>query len=315
MKHINLLLVCLVLSACASRGGVPQVPVDMTLKQVTPHVWYVQGVAGIATDNHGFISNSVVIETADQVVVFDALGTPALAKMLLAQIKEKIGKPVTRVYASHYHADHVFGLQAFKEQGAKIYGPEGAQKYIFSEGAENRLNERRKSLAPWVNAETRLLAPDVYIKEDETVTLGGVDIEVKTFGSAHSHADLALYVKQDAVLISGDLIFAGRIPFVGGNEIAHWIAKLDELREIPAKWVIPGHGAAFQDKAQGMSLTRNYLTFLYKGMKGAVDNMLSFDESYKALDWSEFSSLPAFDRANRGNAYRIFLAEEAASLN
>lgn len=314
MKRLLIMLLCLVTAACAGRDS-KMVPVDMTLKQVSPHVWYVQGVAGIATDNHGFISNSVVIDAGQELVVFDGLGTPALAEMLLQKIDQQFGKPVTRVYVSHYHADHVFGLQAFKARGAKIFGPQGAQKYIFSEGAEGRLNERRKSLAPWVNAQTYIVEPDTYLAKDQTVRIGELDIDIMTFGSAHSHADLALYVKQDKVLVSGDLVFVGRIPFVGGNQISHWIEKLEQLREVPADWVIPGHGAAFQDKRKGMALTHDYLVFLYQSMKAGAEDMLPFDQVYQSVDWSRFSSLPAFDRANRGNAYRVFLAAEADSLD
>jgi len=314
--HIIVFLLSMMLSCVSfAQQDSETPPVDMQLVKLTPHVWYVKGQAGIATDNHGFISNSAVIETEDEAIVFDALGTPALAQMLLDLIRQKINKPVKRVYVSHYHADHVFGLQVFKQIGAEIMGPEGAQQYIFSTGAENRLNERRESLKPWVNKDTRLIEPDSYIKQDQTVRAGKLDIQIITFGAAHSHADLALYIEQDQVLLSGDLIFVGRIPFVGGNEIARWIEKLDQLESIPAKWIVPGHGEAFQDKPKGMALTRDYLTLLQQSMQHAVGEMLSFDEAYKAVDWSRFASLPAFDRGNRGNAYRIFLSMEASSLD
>ncbi len=61
----------------------PPATVEMTLKRVSEHVYYAQGEAGIATENQGFISNAGVMVTGNGVVVFDSLGTPALAELLV----------------------------------------------------------------------------------------------------------------------------------------------------------------------------------------------------------------------------------------
>ena len=61
--------------------------VDMEVKKVSEHVYYVEGIPGIATDNEGFISNAGFIVTNDGVVVFDSLGTPSLANKLVQKIK------------------------------------------------------------------------------------------------------------------------------------------------------------------------------------------------------------------------------------
>lgn len=61
-------------------------------------------------------------------------------------------------------------------------------------------------------------------------------------------------------------------------------------------------------------MTLKYLNFIRENMRKAVDDMLEFDEAYKAIDWSEFSQLPAFDAANRRNAYQVYLSMEAELL-
>ena len=43
-------------------------------------------------------------------------------------------------------------------------------------------------------------------------------------------------------------------------------------------------------------------------MGAAVDELTPFDEAYAATDWSEFKDLPAFDAANRRNAYQVYLS-------
>ena len=49
-------------------------------------------------------------------------------------------------------------------------------------------------------------------------------------------------------------------------------------------------------------------------MARAVRDLVPFDEAYRNTDWSRYEKLPAFDASNRGNAYRIYLDEEARSL-
>jgi hypothetical protein len=39
-----------------------------------------------------------------------------------------------------------------------------------------------------------------------------------------------------------------------------------------------------------------------------------FDDAYRAIDWSRFARIPAFDAANRGNAYNTYLLLEKESL-
>ena len=126
--------------------------VDMQLKQVTEHVYFVEGEPGIATDNQGFISNAGVIVTGAGVVIFDALGTPALSELLLEKIRTKTDEPIVRVIVSHYHADHIYGLQVFEDLDAEILAPTGAEKYLASEHAMERLEDRRFTLDPWVEA-------------------------------------------------------------------------------------------------------------------------------------------------------------------
>ena len=74
--------------------------VEMEVKKVSDHVYYVEGVPGIATDNEGFISNAGFIVTGDGVVVFDSLGTPSLANKLVSKIREITDQPIKKVIHS-----------------------------------------------------------------------------------------------------------------------------------------------------------------------------------------------------------------------
>ena len=79
-------------------------------------VYYLVGRSGVPdADNEGHTSNAGFVVTDGGVVVFDALGTPALGYRLLQRIREVTEQPIERIIVSHYHADHIYGLQAFRE--------------------------------------------------------------------------------------------------------------------------------------------------------------------------------------------------------
>lgn len=294
--------------------GYPPTDVQMELRRISEHCYYVQGAAGVASANQGFASNAGVIVTEQGVVIFDALGTPSLAAKLVQEVRKITDQPIRRVVVSHYHADHIYGLQVFQDLGAEIVAAAGAELYIDSDAAAGRLEERRVSLYPWINDKTRIVSPDVYVSDTLRFTLGEVEFELTALGAAHSDADLAMYVATDGVLYSGDIIFEGRVPFVGSANSRNWLKTLERLETGHLAALVPGHGPAAQEPNEAIALTRRYLAYLRETMGAAVENFEPFDQAYANTDWSEFEGLPAFDEAHRRNAYQVYLAMEAESL-
>ncbi len=292
----------------------PPAPVEMTLRKVSEHVYFVQGAAGAAVENEGFISNAGAVVTPEGVVVIDALGTPSLAAMFLQRLRKVTRQPIVKVILTHYHADHIYGLQVFKELGAEIIAPSGAVDYLNSPTARERLEERRFSLDPWVNEKTRLVSPDVYLKQSQTFQLGGVTFRLSLLGAAHSDGDLTVFVEPDRVLFSGDIIFEGRVPYLGDADTKRWLETLKQMETGGVAALIPGHGPAARDPVKAIRATRHYLERVREVMGRAVEEMIPFDEAYDAADWSEFEALPAFEAAHRRNAYQVYLSMEAELL-
>jgi glyoxylase-like metal-dependent hydrolase (beta-lactamase superfamily II) len=280
-------------------------------QQVSASTWYVEGLSALGTPaNQNFISNAAFVITPAGVVVIDALGSPALAVRLLAEIKKVTPIPVTHVLVTHYHADHIYGLQTMKAAGAKILAHEAARVYLNSDTARLRLEASRQELAPWVNEETVLVAADEWISNDRSITIGGVTFEIKRVGPSHTPEDIAIYLPKEKVLFAGDLVFRSRIPYVGQADSRHWILALDQLLAFDTQVIVPGHGAISRQARNDMQLTRNYLEYLRSKMAQAARNMEPFEDAYKATDWSQFEHLPLFRIANRMNAYNTYLLLE-----
>lgn len=288
----------------------------MTVHQVGPHSYYVEGLLEEASHaNEGFIANAGFVITRDGVVVFDALGSPALADQLIAEIRQRTSQPIRRVIISHYHADHFYGIPAFRRLGAQIWADAPAKAYLNSSAAAERLAQREQIIKPWLGPDFKLPLPDRWLDQPESFVMGGVHFSLRHLGPAHSPEDLTMLVEPDGVLYSGDIVYNGRVPFIGADsDTRHWLVAIDHLLAIPARVMVPGHGPASLHPQQDARLTRDYLKFLRQQMGAAVQDFVAFDEAYRKVDWSRFRAEPTFGVANRRNAYNVYLQMEQEAL-
>ncbi len=290
--------------------------VPMTVTQVSAHGYYVLGQSGmVSTANEGFNSNAGFVVTGDGVVVFDVLGTPALGKRFAELIAETTSQPIRRVIISHYHSDHFYGLQAFVRPGVDVWAHELVRDYLATDAPAARLAERRQSLAPWVNDKTRIVVPDRFVGDDTVFKMGGLTFHVMHAGPAHTPEDLMMMVEEDGLLFVGDLMFTGRIPYVADADVSSWIKAIDRVLSFNPKVVVGGHGPESTHAVADLALTRDYLVYLHDQIAAAFDDGLDFDAAYRRIDWSRFSALPAFEAANRRNAYQTYLNVEKDALD
>jgi glyoxylase-like metal-dependent hydrolase (beta-lactamase superfamily II) len=292
-------------------GFAQQAPRPVAAQKVSASAWFVQGEAALGSPaNRNFISNAGFIVTPAGVVVVDALGSPQLARELLAEIAKVTSKPVTHLIVTHYHADHIYGLQEFRKAGARILAHRGAMEYLNSDTARARLEVSRTELAPWIDAQTQLTPADEWLEGPRELVLGGMTLRIVPVGPAHTPEDLVVFVPSERVLFAGDMMFRGRVPFVGQADSRQWITALNTLLAMEPKVVVPGHGPISESAREDLELTRDYLSYLRQTMGAAARDMEPFDEAYKRTDWSRFEHLPLFRAANRMNAYNTYLLME-----
>ena len=173
METLRLFAAALLLLAAAG-AAVAQRPKAV---EVAPGVWMVQGESAMGSAaNRNFISNAAFVVTADRVVVIDALGSPALAEELLEEIRRITPLPVRHVIVTHYHADHVYGLQVFQAEQLR--------------GIKNDVNRGRRVLAQPVKP-VRVAGKDVNPPADGAAPMGSVPVAADGSVAALVRADRA----------------------------------------------------------------------------------------------------------------------------
>jgi glyoxylase-like metal-dependent hydrolase (beta-lactamase superfamily II) len=313
-------------TATHAQAASPYPPITIALKidQVPGKpIYYSTGNPGVpGKDNEGNTSNAGFVITSDGVVVFDALGTPSLGWALLQHIRKVSNRKIRYVVASHYHADHIYGLQAFRDHtDAMIVAQERAGEYkeneeTADEKANQRLDQRRGVLFPWVDNNTRVVPPDITFRDRMTIALGDRRLTLLYAGPAHSSSDMMMLVQPDGVLFAGDIVQNSRIPHMNSDDVSttQWLAALAEVERLDPNFIIPGHGMASMQAKQAIAFTRDYIQYVRSAMTKAVESWTDFDAAYTAADWSKYRDMPAFAANNRGNAYRIYLELEQSQF-
>jgi glyoxylase-like metal-dependent hydrolase (beta-lactamase superfamily II) len=301
--------------AITSSANAQALKAKLEVLEVTPRVFYVQGLPGIASaENEGFNSNAGFVVTEKGIVVIDALGTPALGEAFIKAIRTVSHAPIVRVIVTHYHADHFHGLPAFKKAGAQVWAHRAARDALEGPEAQRRLKQRARDLFPWVDEKMKLVPADRWLEGDTTFTLDGMRFEVLHMGPAHSPEDLIVVLPGEGVIFTGDILFAGRIPFVGEADSRRWLERIDRLLAMKPRLMVTGHGKVSDNPARDLGLTRDYLVYLRQVMGKAVEDFVPFEEAYAKTDWSRFAKVPAFEAANRINAYGQYLVMERELL-
>lgn len=271
-------------------------------------------------------SNSVIVINRDSVLVVDANRTPATARAVIAEIRKLTDKPVRYVVNSHWHDDHIFGNQSYKEafprvdfvahrntredmerlafphiqsgidRFTKAAADAEAQLNSGSKPGGERLTEKeRAQLSEELKVyrdvlpkikTIRLVLPTVTFDEQLTLHEGDRTIQVLYFGRGNTRGDVAVYLPREKVLVTGDLL-VHPVPFAYGSFLGDWIQSLKKLRELDADIIVPGHGPVMRNK-EYVSTVIELLESVVGQVRDAAGRGLSLEETRKAVKLDGF---------------------------
>ncbi len=196
------------------------------------------------------VPNIGVIVGGEAVLVVDTAMGPANGHRVLAAAKEKAGGKPLLLTITHFHPEHGFGAQVFRDEARIVYNGDQRQE-LQDKGAG--YVELFKTFGPAV-AEAlegvELVDPhDVYDGET-TLDLGGRTVQLRTWGVAHTRSDQVVWLPEERILFTGDLVEERIFPIYpyfppddADVDGSLWIEVLRRLEELDPAIVVPGHGA------------------------------------------------------------------------
>src|SRR5690242_11913840 len=184
------------------------------------------------------VSNATFILEGKNACVVDTMTFPEMAQGMAREITRRDAQ-VDMVLNTHHHIDHMGGNALFTQ--ARLIAHPASIQAVQQLGLPAT---RYDHLMPQFRGrfdDLELAIPEP-LAETEPLALprGG---ELRIFTPAHTAADLAVWLPESRVLLTGDICFTGVVPLSVNGLLSGWIAALDALIALQPAVVVPGHGS------------------------------------------------------------------------
>jgi len=284
--------------------------VDITFEPVAPGVYAFVGEKGGRThQNEGLNANIGLVVTPAGALLLDSGASFQGAKQIHDAVKKVTTQPVKWVINTGGQDHRWLGNGYFITQGAEVIAHADAKVDMLARGGDhiaslkNELKEKLDGTVPALP--TRWLSG-----QDETLNLGGMAIEVKHRKGGHTPGDLMVWLPQQRVVFSGDIVYVDRLlgvlPF---SHTGRWLDSFALLEALQPARIVPGHGDVC-DLPKAQAQTRDYLRALRTHMKKAVDDGTDISAAIKAFDAQPWMGLLNAAELHPGNASRTYLELE-----
>jgi glyoxylase-like metal-dependent hydrolase (beta-lactamase superfamily II) len=232
------------------------------------------------------------------------------------------------VVLSHYHAVRVLGASAYAPQ--HIIASQDTYDLIVERGEFDKASEIGRFPRLFQNVESvpeGMTWPTITFTGKMTLWLGKLEVQILQLGRGHTKGDTVVWLPQEKILFSGDLVEFDATPYAGDAYFQDWPQTLDRIAALQPAKLVPGRGAALQTPAQvqeGLTGTRAFVSALYESVQAGVAAGHDLRQVYQNTmaklqpiygDWVIFNHcMPfdvtrAYDEATKFPDPRIWTAE------
>jgi glyoxylase-like metal-dependent hydrolase (beta-lactamase superfamily II) len=170
-------------------------------------------------------TRSLVLRTGDGIAVFDTFSDKHATAMKQAIAKEFPGEAVRWVVFSHNHLDHIRGSALF--DGAEVIAHADVSQLV----------------ADWGDTAKGIAKIARTITGDQTLTLGGLEVQALYMPFSHSHTLYGFYIPSASAVFAPDMMFVKTLPPFDFPDFYYpgYIRALDRLIALNAKHYVPSH--------------------------------------------------------------------------
>ncbi len=226
----------------------------------------------------GVDSNTTFIVTEDGVIVIDTRPTPQEARAVLEEIRKVTDLPLLYTINTHFHGDHTFGNQVFKDSKT-IIAHRNVRRTLVNSGKDH-LDFFKTFGLPGME-EVVVTPPNMVYEKQIDLFPGSYHLQLIHRGEGHTDGDTIIYLEELKTVIAGDLVFNKKLPFMGHGYVDSWLESLEFMEGLRNEIVIPGHGDVGGRPA--VIAMKHYLLDLKIGVMNALAEGKSLKETQDAV--------------------------------
>jgi cyclase len=206
-----------------------------------------------------FRNNAGWVSGRDGVLLVDTFATEERSRELLDAVAGATPDGGSlRAVLTHAHGDHAHGARQVVERGGEVLAAPSAGAVV---AAGPHLYPGVFECSNWGDVTPPESTTPVV--EPLRLDLGGIEAHVLPVpGTAHTDGDLVVWVPDDGVLFTGDLLFNGVCPLAFSGSVTGWAEALDWLAGFGAATLVPGHGQVSAAEEDLIGRVAEYLRWL-----------------------------------------------------
>lgn len=218
--------------------------------------------------------NTGIIIGDDSVLVADTQATPAMAQDVVRRIREVTDKPIKYVVLTHYHAVRVLGASGYEPQ--EIISSQDTYNLIVERGEQDKASEIGRFPRLFQDVESipsGLTWPTMVFNQKMTLWMGKLEVQLLQLGRGHTKGDTVVWLPQDRVLLSGDLVEFDATPYAGDAYFKDWPQTLKNVAALKPTALVPGRGPALlgeKQVAEGLEATGNFIADVRDSVEAGV---------------------------------------------
>lgn len=245
-----------------------------------------------------------VILTDHSVVLIDAGAGTMAAQAIEAQVRNITQLPISHVINTGGQDHRWLGNAYFAQQGAEIIASSAAVA-DHEERAGDQINNLTNVIGQDPMAGLETVTASTQFDEALDLTIGGVKLQLRHYGAAHTPGDSWVYLPEEKLIFSGDIAYGERmLGVIGVSDSASWVEVFAAMAELDSQHVIPGHGQP-SDMATLTAQSYDYLVHLRQAVGAFIDDGGELTD-IRQVDQSPFSHLINYQGISPGNALRVF---------
>jgi glyoxylase-like metal-dependent hydrolase (beta-lactamase superfamily II) len=253
-------------------------------------------------------SNAGLIEDSGQTMLVDTLFDLKMTADMLKAMRSAVpaSSQIGALINTHANGDHTFGNQLV--EGARIIASQACAEDMKLRPPEELARWGREWPTMGIAGQfwqevigsrfdfegIHLTLPTETFTGQMNLRVGNKEVQLIEVGPAHTRGDVLVYVPEDRILYTGDMLFNGGHPAIWAGPVSNWIKACDLMLSWDLEAVVPGHGP-MTDKA-GIREFRDYLIYIFEQSRICHANGMTFEQAADHMSMDRWAHLAEDER-------------------